>query len=286
MRRVFVLLALLLSSAFAGEAEAQAPLGWDVPCDFTRSATLDPIVFPDQPGAGHLHDFFNNKPTAYATEREDFLAMSANCAFVGGGATADFSGYWTAALYDSAGQKVTPLKAKAYYRVAEGVDPMDVRAFVPGAEVVAGSALARAPQVAPDGRPIATWRCGGVGNGATKKGSLLPPSCPDPDYPYVIGQVRFPDCSDGRREAEDNRSHMAYSVLGVCPPTHPRRVPALFLDVTYGLRNGEGATLSSNPDNAHGYHADFFESWEEGRLAELIVACVRSGTGCGPDGLP
>lgn len=289
---IAALISLGAAASLADAAEAQTVLGWDVPCNFTRSIVADPIVFPGQPGAGHLHDFMNNKPTAYTTTKADFLALAPNCQFAGGTHTGDRSGYWVPALYDSAGAKAVVDNVKVYMRVGRDVDPMDVRAFASGTEIVAGQPHATGPQVAADGRQIVTWRCGGAGNGATKNGSALPPSCPDDLYPHVIAQVRFPDCSDGRREADDHRSHMAYSVAGVCPPTHPRHVPQLFLDVAYDLRNGEGATLSSNPDNAYGYHGDFFEGWEPGaagepgRLAELIVSCIRSGVGCGPDGRP
>jgi hypothetical protein len=39
----------------------------------------DPIVFPGQPGASHMHDFFGNETTnAYSTQ-SSMLAGATNC---------------------------------------------------------------------------------------------------------------------------------------------------------------------------------------------------------------
>src|SRR5438105_14850034 len=49
---------------------ALATAGWVDRCPYSHSRMDDPIVFPKQPGASHLHDFFGAMHTnAYSTVR-------------------------------------------------------------------------------------------------------------------------------------------------------------------------------------------------------------------------
>jgi hypothetical protein len=254
---------MLFLIAFAGltftNASSETPPGWQIECEMAWTRPYDPIVVPG--GFSHQHDIFGARITPQTTY-EDLRRMENTCnRFREGGFSGDKSAYWVPSLYDRAGNKVRPTLAVAYYRVAPGVDPQKIEPFPTGLKIVAGDHMARGPQPG-----VVTWACGG--RGATGHGDL-PKDCPE-SYPGVIVSVKFPDCSDGRSDSPDHKSHMAYSVGGKCPPTHPHYHPRLSLEVKYDLQKGAGATLSNNHQNAYGMHGDFFSGWTDERLRALI----------------
>jgi hypothetical protein len=63
LRRVLVaaLAVIAVSLALPVSAARAAPSGqWKVDCTYVKSASDDPIVLPNLPGASHPHDFFGN----------------------------------------------------------------------------------------------------------------------------------------------------------------------------------------------------------------------------------
>jgi len=62
---------LLIGTLIAGTpTPAHAEQQFIVDCLFAHRAKDDPIVYPRQPGASHMHDFFGNKSTnAFSTYR-------------------------------------------------------------------------------------------------------------------------------------------------------------------------------------------------------------------------
>jgi Domain of unknown function (DUF1996) len=98
--------------------------------------------------------------------------------------------------------------------------------------------------------------------------------------------IRFPDCWDGTSiDSADHKSHLtpAARLKGAqyrtCPPSHPRPVPQITLNLTYATRGGPGVTLASGP----GYtaHADFFNAWDPAGLSDLIGRCLNADMDCG-----
>src|SRR5207249_1731755 len=83
--------------------------------------------------------------------------------------------------------------------------------------------------------------------------------------------VNFPNCWDGHSlDSADHMSHMAYSVRGACPASHPVAFPAISLIFRYPITGGSGVTLSSG--GQYSAHADFFNAW---RQALKKSACER-----------
>ena len=72
--------------------------------------------------------------------------------------------------------------------------------------------------------------------------STLSPTPPDCGGGTLVLQLRFPDCWDGvNLDSADHKSHMAYTVSGVCPSNYPVPVPLLEFNVRYqtsGQRGG------------------------------------------------
>ncbi|HJP66894.1 MAG TPA: DUF1996 domain-containing protein [Actinomycetota bacterium] len=240
-RRAIALLPLVatLVAGFVSAPPAQALLDhtFRIQCAYSHAAMDDPIVFPKQPGASHLHTFFGNTSTnAFSTYRT-LRAGTTTCQ-----ETADASGYWVPALYQD-GKLIVPSNVAAYYRAAAKV-PSSIHAFPAGLEMVAGDAHATAPQAS----WITRWQC---------LGAYVPYGS---GPPYCIGTLSmlifFPDCWDGRRvDSPDHKAHMAYAEPPdagsdrTCPKTHPVPVPQIQLEAQYpsptlGWLGGPGTTLA------------------------------------------
>ena len=51
--------------------------------------------------------------------------------------------------------------------------------------------------------------------------------------------VNFPDCSNGKPDSPDHKAHMAYSVAGRCPASHPLAVPEISIVLRYPAVSGD-----------------------------------------------
>jgi len=86
----------------------------------------------------------------------------------------------------------------------------------------------------------------------------------------------MPTCWDGVELGNNNnhKDHMAYtldgSVAGECPDGFNRRLPQVQLFVRINNYKGGKYQLS---DSSPFWHVDFFNGWEEGKMAELIRDC-------------
>ena len=58
-------------------------------CAYSHTMSDDPIVFPGQPGASHLHDFFGNTGANASSTFETMLAGETTCRV-----PSDTAGYW------------------------------------------------------------------------------------------------------------------------------------------------------------------------------------------------
>jgi len=211
------------------------------------------IVFPGQAGRSHDHTYFGNRSTS-ASATPDSLRAAATSSCLRRGDTA---AYWVPTLL-SAGQPVTPLGATVYY-VRRTREP--VQAFPPGLEMIAGTSTATAPQ----GEQITSWSC--AGEPETRSSTI--PTCSTGGRPALVLHVRFPNCWDGTNlDSADHKSHMAYSVEGQCPDSHPVETPALALNVRYPAVQSAGASLSSG--GQYSGHGDFVNAWNQERLQRLV----------------
>lgn len=209
----------------------------------------DPIVFPGQPGAAHLHDFFGNTSTDAFSTAESLAAGSTTCRL-----QTDRSAYWVPALYAD-GVAVTPIKARAYYvrKVEAKVQtaPVGLRIIAGGPKYVRFTCIVEAmPQK--------------LGHMARGCGSGR----------FAIG-IRFPECWNGvDLDSADHRSHMAYVVNDACPATHPVPVAGLRLYIAYPSP-AEDALLTLSSGDLDSAHADFFNAWDPELSTELMNFCLN-----------
>jgi hypothetical protein len=221
-----------------------------VVCGFSHRNQDDPIVFPNQAGRSHDHTYFGNTSTsARSTPGALRAAGETTCRL-----RADTAAYWAPTLFVS-GRPVRPLGAVVYY-IRRTLEP--VQALPANLEVVAGNAAARSAQ----SERVTFWSCGRHG---VRRSSTIP-TCESPSLRLI---VNFPNCWNGTQlDSGDHKSHLAYSTDGVCPATHPVEVPAIQLQVFYGISGGAAAELSSGGDFSG--HADFVNAWDQPTLERLV----------------
>ena len=226
-----------------------------VRCDFSHRNNDDPIVYPGVQGAAHSHDFFGNTSTNYASTYNTLQAAGTTCV-----RPADKASYWIPTVKWN-GKPLKPQFGTFYYR-GHFHDPATVQAYPAGLKVISGA--------------LVRWQCLVDGGGAFT--SEPPTRC---SSGVLRVRVNFPDCSNGQTEsAYPHRSHLAWSqsqgegTYNRCPETHPTPVPMLAATIRFRLPTTRGeVTLSSGAPST--MHADFFNSWDQAVLKDLVATCIR-----------
>lgn len=270
MRRAIVLALLTLTMVLPNAPAAHAVGGgfFNIRCEFSHQSHDDPIVFPGQQGAAHLHQFIANESTAFDSTLGSMIEAETTCAL-----SNDTSGYWVPALLDENGNPVTIKKVLVYYRSASD---MDVRAFPRNLKIITGGNTLDPP--APSRSQLSlSWACGD-----TEPYTPSPPDCSGTGL-NVSAHIHFPDCWDGEhKDSEDHRSHMTFGTPR-CPQGWVA-VPRLRLHVEYDVTNAKGYTPSSDmPDMLPGQslHADFWSTWnDQSALRFLVQHCLNGGLSC------
>lgn len=234
-----------------------------VECELSHMVADDPILFPDEPGASHLHAFFGNETTSASSRPADLLGKETSC-----DDSRDSAAYWVPVLMDGA-TPIEPSYAIAYYRAGIDVDPTAVVAYPHGLVMIAGDPLATSEQPL----EVVSWSCG---HGARK--GALPPICP-------IGadvqlSVTFPDCWDGvNLDVGGHRRHVHYSSKGKCPNTHPVHIPQLVFAVHFPV-HGDITHMRLSSGTLGSGHADFVNAWDPARLEHEVDLCIRQQNVC------
>jgi len=253
----------------AAGATARGTFGsMQVVCRSSHTNSDDPIVFPGQRGAAHQHDFFANTSTDAVSTVGSLEGKPTTCSRPG-----DTAAYWTPTLLNN-GSRVVPDRVIAYYRTRRVSDVASIRPFPRGLKMIAGSAAATASNPQPTW--ITNWFCGDGVQGTAN----VPASCPT--KPLRL-RIEFPNCWNGRDlDSTDHKSHMAYAGQGGvrgCPSSHPVPVPSLELNFRYKISGSlSGVSLSSG--SVYSGHADFFNSWNQGVLEQLVRDCLNAGRIC------
>jgi hypothetical protein len=254
------------SSARPASMQALQGVNFVGSCRFSHRLMDDPIVSPGRPGASHDHTFVGNTTTNAFSTLRSLRAGATTCRR--GGETA---AYWMPTLLVN-GQAVEPRGATIYYR-RRTLDA--VRPFPAGFRMIAGDSHAMAAQ---DLR-ITYWNCGAM-TGIPPSSSV--PTCPNDRAASLRLHVNFPNCWDGKNlDSANHQSHMAYSVRGACPATHPVAVPSVSLIYRYPITGGAGISLASG--GQYSAHGDFFNAWRQGVLTSLVRGCLNALRHCGRD---
>ncbi|WP_433367531.1 DUF1996 domain-containing protein [Actinoplanes sp. CA-142083] len=242
-------------------------------CPASHRLPDDPIIFPNMPGASHMHSFFGSVGTnAYSTV-DTLLNANSNC-----NPSVDKSAYWIPTFYNN-DVPVEPTTGVFYY-LGEGVSDAliaQTQPFPLGLRIVAGNAKATGPA----DNTIARWSC--LGHGEVNPSSNFV-TCPAGSM--LESYLDFPHCWDGvHLDSADHKSHMAYPVNNGCPASHPVVVPKLRQVMRYPVSgNPAGFRLASGP--GYTMHGDFFNAWPADEMARRVTNCIRIIVKCGADGRP
>ncbi len=251
-------------------------------CRFSHQAFNDPIVFPGQARAGHLHNFYGNT-AINGMSTANSIATTGNSTCEGG--TANRTAYWSPAVIDTRNgapvhpgtdAEVSANAAQLYYKAGyRGVSGSDIVNFPAGLRMIAGTASSTTAQ---DITKV-WYSCGPLGTPRTSF-----PNCA-PGELFVIA-VEFPQCWDGRNlDSPDHKSHMAYGRgwpnLG-CPSTHPVALTQVTAHFWYRVPAGGMSTWRLSSDmysGPAGYsgHADWFMGWDRNVYQKVVDNCMNPG---------
>jgi hypothetical protein len=276
-------------------ASAHAPGGFGVQCGFTHMSMDDPIVYPGQPGMGHMHAFYGNKSTDAYSTRKSLLAAGTTCTD-----KKDKAAIWSPTAFikkNGTWRPLEPYRERTYYFRAVRQTLAPVTSLPANIKLIGGNPQATSPADNPDLR----WYCG--------EGS------PERPFPYdcrpytakgedgIRAILDLPFCWDGTSlDSPDHFSHVIYTdptdttphvEPGPCPSSHPKYLPAISIRIHFRLQDPcAGATpcgpwdggdkvrikLSSGP--YYTMHADFWNTWVQSRLETLTDNCIRASKDC------
>jgi uncharacterized protein DUF1996 len=255
-------------------------------CNYSHRSMDDPIVFFDQPGAAHSHDFFANRSTKYNSTYQKLRDTPLGTTCVN---PDDKSAYWipTFSWTNNSGTRELKASTAHFYYRSGGKPPEDVLPPPAGLKVVPNTHV--------------NWRCSGVTavspspptrcSSGTLVVSIRFPDClavaRDPDTGQPIRDQPLTDTADDldRFPTNDHRSHMAYAVnqpdgTKLCPDdTHPYPIAALTMEVKFKIGTTSGTVSLSSDKGAPGgstMHADFFNAWDQDRLTALVESCINA----------
>ena len=215
-------------------------------CDFSHASYNDPIVFPGEEGAAHLHRFYGNLLVDHNTTNESlFTTGESSCQ----GNVLNLSSYWMPSVlapsYDGdTDSRLLDANGDPAWKVVEGVvgdadeshelfyyaagvaDLQSIQPIPVGLRMIAGSHMSQPGQE--QDTSIIRWHCKDWASDGFQNSnySASIPQCAERDL--VRMDIIFPSCWDGiNLDSEDHKSHMAYPVTttgrntAICPESHP-----------------------------------------------------------------
>lgn len=302
------------SGSTPGIADTDDDALFTVDCTFSHRAADDPIVFPDQPGASHSHDFFGSAAADASSTGASLQGTATTCED-----TEDTASYWTPTLSVD-GEPVDPTFLRAYYRARPGVAVADVTAPPLGLAMIAGDparggdahgehgdhGATSSSTTEATGAPAPTEHDhGDMDHGAMDHGSTAPtaedeataeagwgcglrprafhvePPTDCTDASPLTLRLRYPDCWDGENlDSPDHRSHVARSVDGDCPASHPVLMTELQVSIVWPVTGDEAAGVTLSSGGVAGAHGDFLNGWDPEALADHVDLCVHAEANC------
>jgi hypothetical protein len=232
-------------------------------CVYSHSAADDPIVFPGQQGASHMHSFIGNDITDANTTTNDLMLFTASSCQP----AEDHSAYWIPTLYEH-GQPVEPKQVIVYY----GSLLADKSQTVPmplGMRMIAGDAKKQVPT--PLGAVNQFYCAGGPQDGKERSTDGNWPVCDGGTLHFTL---RFPDCWDGLHlDSPSHKEHVSFGAGGTCPAAFPIPIPSITFSISYPTSGTkDGFRLASGM--ASSMHGDVFVAWEDETMNRRVKDCV------------
>ncbi len=277
-----------------------------ISCEFSHFAYDDPLVYPNKPGASHLHMFWGNTHVnAYSTYETLFNSGSSTC----NGMELNRTGYWAPAMFDAQGNVRIPERIIVYYKgygLANGASQV----FPPKAAMIINDRVHRAEVGGAIGEP--NFQCSNQYRGERNNLSATIPNCTQGSFRRTLEMhVKFGNCWNRQDPSNPDNWELAKQggwFYSDCQPGVT--TPNIHYIIAYPLAEGEtteGWFLASDvsPENfqrtgagGSSIHADWWGGWHPDINKQFIDNCVnlkKTGVdhGCGfgyltdggPDGL-
>ena len=239
-------------------------------CAYSHSRPDDPIVFPNMPGASHMHSFLGNPSTNAATSTQTLLQNAGTTCRPG----QDLSAYWIPSLFER-GQVIEPKDVVVYYgsRLA---DPTRTVPFPQGFRYIAGDARLQTPTPAGS---VNAFYCAGPGGEIGRSADGNWPRCAP--TATLMFQLVFPDCWDGiHLDSPSHKEHVAY---GNCSGQFPVAIPSVSFLISYPTAgSADGFQLASGM--ASSMHGDSWMAWDNAALGQRVKNCVVQNAKCNSAG--
>jgi hypothetical protein len=288
----------LVPAAVPGSAAPDVVGAFRFICNPGAVKADDPIVYPGQPGASHLHQFYGNT-TVDANSTYSSLRQNGSSTCM---SPLNRSGYWMPALLNGAGYAVRPDYVAIYYKRRPAADPIVSDPTNPqyegkaiplpnGLRFIFGFNMLN-PSQSPTGS--AWFNCDGPtavpGHYANLTQALA--NCPAGNRLGAV--IEAPSCWDGQNlDSADHRSHVAYAGYGSwgylkCPTGYPYVIPSFTLGAWYSIVTGDDTSkwsLSSDamfPNLPKGstLHADWFGAWDNTAMSIWTDNCINKLLNC------
>ena len=259
-------------------------------CNLTKMGGFDPIVFPGQTLAGHLHMFFGNADINPNSTTQS-LATSGNSTCMGG--IMNRTGYWVPVVFDAVtGEVQYPQEGVFYYKTGYNLDPTKTNPIPAGLQMIAGDKNATSSQDIGPNYAVG-WNCQLVWNQQASVDGFIP-NCGVGDA--VVLMVNFPECWDGvNLDSPDHKSHMSYATyrnqpqVSSCPPSHPVQLPRISeifrFPVTANSRplnwRLTSDSYSTSTRGGLSAHADWMDGWSRDGMTALVRNCLNAMKDCG-----
>jgi hypothetical protein len=288
MRKLYAILLAVIVLAVAAllgkAATAHATDEFIVQCAYSHSAMDDPIVYPGQPGASHLHNFFGNTGTDAFSTLTSLMSGPSTCGTPSG---VDNAAYWQPAMWIGTKQAI-PRYTRIYYK-RDAPSGVKVVPFPPGAEMIGGDKMRMTPSPG-----IVSFSCGQHTLGDTPSAGNGPYDCKpyiggDSSRDGLVARVIFPHCWDGVGNQPGD-----FTGYGSTCPAGTKYVPRLRFGIHYfacGANNHIYNPMTDGPTPGPGVvtfgsypgqmpwtanHADFFNAWDQTALTTEINKAINT----------
>ena len=262
-------------------------------CVYSHLLYDDPLLYPGQTGAAHLHLFWGNTAANAQSTAQSLPELGdGSCA----GGPLNRSAYWMPAVLDGQRRAVIPYQILVYYKTGYFEPVSEIKPFPAGFSMIAMPS-----------EHLIQFECYLDGLSGTPTPTELFVGQTFQSMTPCIGKddmiqavIRFPSCWNGGDDPIDHTAHVTYNssiaasgrvtdTKAACPESHPIPLP----QVTYQIRFEIDDTLGDwclSSDLEHGahvptgcgssLHADFMTGWNPDVLNGFIEGCLRAFRNC------
>ena len=298
---------LALEASAAPGVSGDAVGGFRMTCVAGQLLKDDPIVYPGQPGASHLHQFWGNTG-ANANSTYQSLRTTGQTTCGDPNAPVNRTAYWMPAMLDGAGHAVKPDTIQIYYKqLPAGGSACTASATAcvglpNGIRMVFGYNMKTMTGGPNDPGTMdyytMNYQCWkdvqgtpAVNGGFHTIADLVKAGCPAGSL--LVISFTVPGCWDGKNlDSADHRSHLSYGTPEtggqICPASHPYLISAwqgnvrFTTDANFAAGKWHLASDEMMPGTIAGstLHFDYFEAWSPAVKDTWQTRCIDAHLTC------